>query len=190
MASRRVGQPSISQTYLASSYATAKGNQAYALLVLAEIFGGGTTAQLYRSLVVDQGIASNAGAWFSADALDYGRFGLSASPRPGVSLEKVEAALQAEVKKLLKDGVSEKEIKRAVKSMMASAVYARDSLRVAPNIIGRALSTGRTIADVESWPDRIKAVTVDEVNAAARAIFRTETSVTAILRKKQKVGTD
>ena len=190
MASRRVGQPSISQTYLASSYATAKGNQAYALLVLAEIFGGGTTAQLYRSLVVDQGIASNAGAWFSADALDYGRFGLSASPRPGVSLEKVEAALQAEVKKLLKDGVSEKEIKRAVKSMMASAVYARDSLRAAPNIIGRALSTGRTIADVESWPDRIKAVTVDEVNAAARAIFRTETSVTAILRKKQKVGTD
>jgi zinc protease len=190
MASRRVGQPSISQTYLASSYATAKGNQAYALLVLAEIFGGGTTAQLYRSLVVDQGIASNAGAWFSADALDYGRFGLSASPRPGVSLEKVEAALQAEVKKLLKDGVSEKEIKRAVKSMVASAVYARDSLRAAPNIIGRALSTGRTIADVESWPDRIKAVTVDEVNAAARAIFRTETSVTAILRKKQKVGTD
>ena len=74
--------------------------------------------------------------------------------------------------------------------MVASAVYARDSLRAAPNIIGRALSTGRTIAEVESWPDRIKAVTVDEVNAAARAVLRVESSVTAILRKKQKAGTD
>lgn len=190
MGSHRVGRPSISQTYLASSYATAKGNQAYALLVLAEIFGGSSTAQLYRSLVVDQNVASSAGAWFSADALDFGTFGLSASPRPGVSLEKVEAALRAEVKKLLKDGVSEKELKRAVKAMVASAVYARDSLRAAPNIIGRALSTGRTIAEVESWPDRIKAVTVDEVNAAARAVLRAESSVTAILRKKQKAGTD
>ena len=133
---------------------------------------------------------SSAGAWFNADALNYGTFGLSASPRPGVSPKKVEAALQAEIKKLLKEGISKKELKRAVKSMVASAVYARDSLRAAPNIIGRALSTGRTIADVESWPDRIKAVTLDEVNAAARAVLRTESSVTAILRKKQKGGTD
>lgn len=190
MASRRVGQPSISQTYLAPSYATAKGNQAYALLVLAEIFGGSSTAQLYRSLVVDQALASSAGAWFGADALDYGTFGLSASPRPGVPLKKVEAALQAEVKKLLKKGVTAKELKRAVSSMVASAVYARDSLRAAPNIIGRALSTGRTIADVESWPERIKSVTVDEVNAAARAVLRKEASVIAILRKKKKAGTD
>ncbi len=188
LASRRVGQPSISQTYLAPTYANAKGNQAYALLVLAEIFGGSSTAQLYRSLVVHQGIASSAGAWSNPDALDYGTFGISASPKPGVPLEKVEAALQVAVKKLLKDGVTEKELKRAVKSMVASAVYARDSLRAAPNIIGRALSTGRTIEDVESWPERIKAVTVEDVNAAARAVLRTESSVTAILRKEQKEG--
>ena len=75
---------------------------------LLKFLGGSSTAQLYRSLVVDQNVASSAGAWFSADALDFGTFGLSASPRPGVSLEKVEAALRAEVKKLLKDGVSEK----------------------------------------------------------------------------------
>ena len=188
LVSRRVGQPSVSQSYLAPTYAKAKGNRAYALLVLAEIFGGSSTAQLYRSLVVNQGIASSASAWSNPDALDYGTFGISASPRPGVPLEKVEAALKTEVTKLLKKGVTEKELKRAVKSMVASAVYARDSLRAAPNIIGRALSTGRTIADVEAWPERIKAVTIDDVNAAARAVLRTESSVTAILRKKQKAG--
>jgi len=184
--SGRVGQPSISQTFLAPSYATAEGGSAYALLVLAEIFGGSTTAKLYRSLVVDQEIASSASAWFSPDSLDYGTFVVSASPRPGVLIEKVEMALQAAIIKLLKDGVSEEELKRAVSSMVASSVYARDSLSAAPNIFGQALSTGRTILDVESWPDRIKRVTVDDVNAAARAILRSESSVTAILRRKQK----
>ncbi|MBK19774.1 MAG: peptidase M16 [Rhodospirillaceae bacterium] len=186
--SNQVGQPRVSQTFLAPSYATAKGKRAYALLVLAEIFGGSSTAQLYRDLVVEQGIASSAGAWYSPDSLDYGTFGVSVSPRPGVKLAKVEAAMRLATKKLLKNGVSAKELKRAVKSMVASAVYARDSLRAAPNIIGRALSTGRTIEDVETWPEKIKSVTVEDVNAAARAVLRTERSVTAILRKKRRTG--
>ncbi len=32
---------------------------------------------------------------------------------------------------------------------------------------GTALATGRTIEDVEEWPERIGAVTVEQVNAAA-----------------------
>ena len=188
LSSSRVGQSSISQTFLAPSYPTASGGKAYALLVLAEILGGGTTAQLYQSLVVDQEVASSASAWFNPNALHYGTFVVSASPRPGVQIEKVEQALQAEILKLLKDGVSEEELKRSVSSMVAGSVYVRDSLTAAPNIFGQALSTGRTIADVESWPDRIKMVTVDEVNAAARVVLRSESSVTSILRRKLKAG--
>jgi len=188
LVSGRVGQPTISQTFLAPSYATARGNRAYALLVLAEVLGGSTTAQLYRSLVVDRAIASSASAWFSPDSLDYGTFVVSASPRPGVTIEKVETALRESILKFLKDGVSEEELKRSVSSMVAGSVYARDSLSAAPNIFGQALSTGRTIAEVESWPNQINMVTVEEVNAAARAILRPESSVTSILRRKKKSG--
>ena len=188
LVSGRVGQPTISQTFLAPSYATARGNRAYALLVLAEVLGGSTTAQLYRSLVVDRAIASSASAWFSPDSLDYGTFVVSASPRPGVTIEKVETALRESILKFLKDGVSEEELKRSVSSMVAGSVYARDSLSAAPNIFGQALSTGRTIAEVESWPNQINMVTVEEVNAAARAILRPESSVTSILRRKKKLG--
>jgi len=188
--SSRVGQPTISQTFLAPSFATARGNMAYALLVLAEILGGSTTAQLYRSLVVDQEIASSASAWFSPNALDYGTFVVSASPRPGETIAKVETALQESISKLLKDGVSVEELKHSVSSMVAGSVYARDSLSAAPNIFGQALSTGRTIAEVESWPNQINMVTVDDVNAAARAVLRSESSVTSILRRKKNSGDD
>jgi zinc protease len=50
---------------------------------------------------------------------------------------------------------------------------------------GVALTTGRTVGDVEAWPDRIAKVTVEEVNAAARHVLKDTGSVTAIL-----LGTD
>ena len=60
-------------------------------------------------------------------------------------------------------------------------IYARDSLNTAPNIFGRALTNGRSVADVESWPERIEAVSVAQVNAAARAVFLENNSVTGLL---------
>ena len=125
--------------------------------------------------------AASAGAWYSSSALDIGSFGLSASPRPGGKIETVEAAMAAEIKRLLADGVTEDEVARAKKSLRAGAIYVRDSLRAGPNIIGRALTTGRSIADVEAWPERIGDVTREQVDAAARAVLRDKKSVTSVL---------
>ncbi len=179
--SPQVRQPSWSRTYLAPSYTTATGGDAYALQVLAEIMGGGATSRLYRSLVVEQGVAASAGAWYSADGLDSGTFGISGSPRPGTEIDAVEAALTAQIKALLSDGVSADEVARAKRSLLAGAIYVRDSLRAGPNIFGRALTSGRTIADVESWPDRVGEVTAEAVNAAAKKVFRDNRSVTGVL---------
>ena len=182
MESPRVGQPGWSRYYIAPSYRTAKGNQSYALQIFSEIIGGGTTSRLYRSLVVDKGIAASASAWYSPNQLDFGTFGLNVSPRPGTTLAAVEKALLADIDAILKDGVTAAEVARAKKKLVAGAVYARDSLSAAPNIIGGALATGRTIEDIEAWPDRINAVTLDQVNEAARAALVERQSVTNILR--------
>ena len=182
MESPRVGQPGWSRYYIAPSYRTGKGNQAYALQVFAEIIGGGTTSRLYRSLVVDQGIAASAGAWYNPSQYDSGSFGLSVSPRPGKSLAAAEKALLKELRSILKNGVTAEEVARTKKKLVAGAVYARDSLSAAPNIIGRALTTGQSIQDMEAWPDRINEVTLQQVNEAARAVLIERRSVTNILR--------
>ena len=57
----------------------------------------------------------------------------------------------------------------------------QDALRAAPRVIGRALTTGQAIADVEAWPERIRAVTAAELQDAARAVFVERRSVTAVL---------
>lgn len=110
-----------------------------------------------------------------------GEFNVSGSPKPGVKMADFEAAILAELARVQKDGVTEDELKLARNSLLSSAIYARDSLRTGPNVIGRALTTGHTLDDVEQWPDRIAAVTRDDVNRVAREALRDQASVTATL---------
>src|SRR3546814_3072833 len=103
-----------SRTYLGPSYIYGNSLQAYALEVLSELFGGGNTSRLYQALVVQQGIAAAAGAWYNPASRGPGDFGIFASPKPGVELSVIEEAVEVEVKRLLKDGVTEEEVERAI----------------------------------------------------------------------------
>jgi zinc protease len=181
LASPRVAQPSWSRSYLAPSYTGGETKHAYALQVLADVVGGGTTSRLFRALVVEQQIALNAGAYYSPGALDLATFGFWASPKPGVAVEDLEKAVEAEIRKLLAEGVTEEEARRSKTRMRAEAAYARDSLTGPANLFGAALAEGRTIRDVEEWPDRIGQVTREQINEAARYVIDDDTAVTAIL---------
>ena len=180
----RVANPSITRSYLAPSYVAGEKEHAYALQVLAELLGGAATSRLNRALVLDQQLATGAGAWYDPSVLDLGTFGVSANARPGIEIRDVEAALDAQIQRLLTEGASEDEVERAKARMRAAAVYARDSLQTGARVIGAALTTGQTIADVEAWPQRIGAVTAAQVNAAARAVLLPERSVTGLLLPK------
>src|SRR5437867_6522198 len=68
LADSRVAQPSLNRSYLVPSLTTARAD-AEALDVLAHILGGGATSRLYRALVIDQGLAADAGAWYQGAAL-------------------------------------------------------------------------------------------------------------------------
>ncbi len=48
-------------------------------------------------------------------------------------------------------------------------------------IVGTALALGRTLDDVQSWPDKIAAVTPDQVRAAAKAVIHDDIAVTGVL---------
>ena len=180
----RVRQPSLWIEYLAPSYSSGETQHAYPLQVLNEILGGGAISRLYSGLVVEQGVAAGAGSGYGASSLDLGSFRVYVSPRPGTELEVAEAALRAALERLLDEGVGETEVAEAKERLVSAAVYARDSFGNAANIFGRALTTGQSVEDVEAWPERIAAVTAEQVNAAARAVLVEERSVTAVLLPK------
>ncbi len=187
----RVRQASWSRSFLAPSQTTsisggAGQEHSYALEVLSAVIGGGTTSQIYRSLVVDQKLAVSAGTGYNSDPQGPSQFTFYASPTLGVSMKTLEKAMEREIETLLKDGIAEEEIARVKKSMFAQAVYARDSLSTGAMTIGSALSSGKSITDVETWPHLIANVTVDQVNAAAHAVLKNRPNVTALLQREDE----
>lgn len=178
----RVAQVEWSWVQRAPSVNTASDpQQVLALQVLSEILGGGPVSRLYRAVVIDSKLAVAAGSRYNAVAVDDGTFSVYALPRPGVSAETVRAAVKAEIVRLLKEGVTDKEVTEAKQRMRAGVLYARDTLQGASQAIGAAMTVGQKLEDVEQWPQRINTVTRDQVMAAARQVLKEDGSVSALL---------
>ena len=181
----RVGQTTWRRSYLAPSVKWGETQHALPLSVLADIIGGGATSRFYRSLVVEKKVAVQASAFYSSGNLGPSRFFLVGVPVGDADIVEVEAEMLAIIAGVVADGVTEEELTRARNGMLAAAIYARDSVQGAARTFGAALSIGRTIEDVESWPERVEALTVEDINAAARYVFDETQSVTAVLRPKR-----
>jgi zinc protease len=177
----RVQEPSWTRRYLAPSYNSAGSEHAYALQLLAEILGGGSTSRLYRKLVIESELAISTGAFYSPRSIDQSTFGTYFTPGAGHNIDDVLPVYQEEIALLLEKGVSLDEVTSAKTRMIDSAIFDQDSLQTAARIFGAALATGRTVEDVQSWPQRIGAVTPRQINEAARAVFIDKNSATGIL---------
>ncbi len=177
----RVRAPRWSRHYLAPTVHAGDTKQAFPLEILADVLGGGSNSRLHKSLVLDQKIATAAGVGYGLDRFDLGSFGLYVTPRPGVAMEKVASAVEAEIAKLLKDGVTADEVEKSKTRMINDAEFELDSLTAPVEIIGRVLTTGGTLADVDGWADHVKAVTPEQVMAAAKAVLEKKTAVTGHL---------
>jgi zinc protease len=177
----KVEQPSWQRAYLAPSHATGAPGESESLEVLAQLLGGGPTSFLYRALVVDSHKAVAAGAYYAGSALDDTRFILYAMPAQEVSLPELDAAIDAALDDFLAKGVDASDLERGKTRLIAEAVYAQDSQAMLARWYGASLATGLTIADVQAWPQRIEAVTGEDVLAAARKWLDRRRAVTGYL---------
>jgi zinc protease len=183
LADSRVTQPSLSRYYLVPSSTTARPGESEALDVLAHVLGRGSNSRLYQALVVDKGIAVNAGANYDGTAVDATRLSVYGTPKPGTSLQQLEAAVDAVLAEVIENGVTADELERAKNRMIADAVYANDNQRMMAQWYGSALATGATVDQVRTWPDRMRAVSADAVRDAARRWLDKRRSVTGYLIK-------
>ena len=179
----RVAQPSLQRLYLAPSVATAVGDESEALDVLSHILGHGSVSRLYRVLVVQQGLAAAAGAYYQGTALDPTKLGIYATPAAGVDLPKLEAALDQVLAEVVAKGVTPEEMARAKSRMVADMAYAQDSQATLARIYGAALTSGSSVERVRSWTDRVSAVSADAVQDVARRYLDKRRSVTGYLMR-------
>ncbi len=172
LADAKVEQPSHQALYLVPSAMTAKNGEQDALELLSHLLGGGQTSLLYRRLVLEQQIAVAAGAYYMGGAVDDTRFFVYAVPAEGVTLEAVDAAIEAELAVVRRVGVDAADLARAKTRMIADAVYAQDNQATLARWYGAALATGEDIASITEWPQRIAAVTLERIKQAAQLLQR------------------
>ena len=163
------------------SYTTSKNGDADALDVLAQVLGGGSNSRLNRALVMEQRVATSASAWYQGTALDESRFGVTGTPAAGVTLDKVEGAIDAVIADFLDKGPTADELERSKSRMIADYVYAQDNQATLARMYGAALTTGSTVEDVLARPERLRAVTAEQVRDVARRYLDKRHSVTGYL---------
>lgn len=177
----RVAQPWVSRSYLAPERDSGAQEDAAALVLLAEILGGGQTSLLNERLQFDREMVVYAGAGYGAGSLDDTTFDLYVVPKPGVTLQQAEDALDEVIAEFMENGVDQQQLDRIKMQLKASQIYARDDVESIANRYGRALTQGLTVADVQAWPEVLQSISADQIMAAAQALFNRDRSVTGWL---------
>jgi len=183
LADPHVEQPTVKRYYLTPSAATAAPGESAALDVLAQLIGNGSNSYLYRALVVDRPLAVAAGAAYQGTSLDPTQFSISVAPRPGVEFSTVEQVVDSVIADITQNPVRAEDLERVKTQLIAEAIYAQDNQAVMARWYGGGLTTGLSVEDIRSWPDRIRAVTADQVRAAAQKWLDKKRSVTGYLIK-------
>jgi zinc protease len=133
------------------------------------LWGGGTanrSSRLYKALVETE-LAADADCSMSS-TIDPYLFSFSATVREGRAIQEVEAAMLAEIERVVAEPVSEAELAKAIKQTRAQFAYSSESVTDQ----GYWLGFSEVVADVgwfESFLDKLAAVTVADVQRVARA---------------------
>lgn len=136
-----------------------KEKKRYVFEVLSIILGRGKSSRLYKKLVDEMHIATDVAVML--DRLeDASAAFIYAEPKTEKDIEKIIKVVHEEIAKIIKDGVSERELKRAVKAVKVAHVKSLESnSRQASAIASSFIKTGDenfTFTYVDSPTDKLE----------------------------------
>lgn len=183
-----VRQSEWARDYPAASLVWGQKKTTFALMLLADLVGGGRTGWLYQRLVVERKLAVAANASYSPFSVGPTTFGMSLVPAKDVTLATLEAAYQEELQAFLAKPIAPRDLERVKNSLKAAAIYVRDGLQGQSYILGQLLMLGFDETFFTDWTKNIDAVTADDIKAAARATLQDSRAVTGWLLPGKTAG--
>jgi len=153
----------------------------YALSVLAGVLDGSESARLNKALVREQQMAISVGAGYDSTSRGPSQFTLEGTPASGKTIAELEAAIRAQLQAVVRDGVSEEELKRVRAQVTASEVYKLDSVFYQAMQIGQMESIGLTHHAIPVMLQKLQAVTAQQVQDVAREILVDDHLTVAVL---------
>lgn len=153
----------------------------YALEMLAGILSGSGSARFPRELVREKQIAAGVTAGYDLFARQEDLFVIDATPAEGHSIEELRSAIEEQIARIKAEVVSEEELARIKAQVVAHKVYEQDSVFYQAMQMGLLETVGLGWEKLDEYPDRIRAVTAEQVQAVARKYLVDDSLTVAIL---------
>jgi zinc protease len=99
--------------------------------ILAQIIANDKNSRLYKKLVYDLQVAQNVGAFQDGGRLD-GKFQIDVTPKPGQKTADIDRLVQTEIRNVITNGVTPRELQRA------KNVYKASFLNRLASVLGKA----------------------------------------------------
>lgn len=187
MRDARVNQPRLLRQYVAPSLKEGDHENAVPLAVFAQYLGGGDTSALYNALVREQHVATSVYTEYDPLSVGPALLRIVAIPAEGVSLEKLEAALDQELKRILAAPEDVAAFARARTLLTAEVTFAQDGLQQIANVMARIFAVGLNEQFFYDWSTMIAGASDAQVLSAGRSVITPNTAVTGYLLQEAQV---
>lgn len=154
----------------------------YAADLITEIMGNGFASRLYQRLVKEQQLFSNISCYHTGST-DPGLLVVEGKIVEGKSIEDANAAVEAEIEKLVSDGVTEDELQKAKNKIEAMITFEDMTILSRANNLAFYELLGDASLINKEW-DNYNAVNTTMLQQTAQEVFRKENSNTLFYKRK------
>jgi zinc protease len=148
--------------------------------LLSDILGRGKSSRLYSKLLKERNMFNSISA-STTSSLDPGLLLVRGFLNPGVTLEEADAAISELVANLVAEGVQESEVEKVKNQAEATLAFSEVELLNRAMNLAFAANAGN-VAWVNEDEQKLREVSTDSINAAARKILRPENCSTLFYR--------
>ncbi len=155
----------------------------YILAILGDILGGGQSGRFYKRLVQQEQVALNVRARLR-ERRGPSLFSISATPRPGIGLEALEAVIYEEIEKLKTELVEDWEMETVRAQLERQNVERLQSTRARANSLAENAVFYNDPGLINTFQEKFDRVTKQQVRSSAE-IYLKETNRTVVITLPQ-----
>ena len=156
----------------------------YALNILSDILATGESSRLQQSLVNEQQVASSLFS-YHPESIDPNLFYIYAVAAKDVGAEKLEKAIIAEVNKVIREGVTQKELQKVKNRKLVDFYREMATINGKANTIGSYEMYFGSYEKLFSAPEAFNKVTVEDIQRVAKTYLIKANRTVGILSSEE-----
>ncbi len=183
---RREKEKDIEQTHIAIGYPGLSQDtpDRYKMAAFCGAFGGGMSSRLFQKIREEKGLAYTIYA-APESFKNAGMLNIYAGVSPE-NADTVSSLIRAEIEDVLKNGLTEAEIKRSISQMRAGYIMGRESVSGRMQVLGRNMLLYDKIQTVDEVLSGIDSVTKEETEKLAQQLLGGEWAEVRVCPKRKE----